>query len=561
MLDVSSLLSLPDGLEVAEVSPTDDLLCIHVEARAEKRACPLCSEAATHVRSYYTRVVADLPCAGHRVQLLLHVRKFRCDTPSCRRKVFVERLGSFVEAWARKTTRLRQAIENIGLATCGEGGARLADRLGIGASPTTVLRCIMALPLPPVEPVSHLGIDDFALRRGRTYGTVLVDLTRHKPIDLLPDRKAETAKAWIEHRPEIELISRDRGGDYATAASQGAPQAIQTADRFHLCKNLTEALEKALARCRAEIRTSQKAEQKEANEAKCTIPPPAPVTSDGKPYSAHQTERYDRYQQVIALHEQGVKVKDIAQRVGLGRRTVQRWLKDGTYVETNYHHRHRSRFASYEAYVRMRWDEGCHNIQQIWREVKDQGYPHSDRALRHHLEAVRGKTPAELAEAGVLDHFSAKKAVWLFVRPFDDLSKSEQAELLALCQASAQAATMYPLVQDFFRLVHSRQGTQLDSWLLSVEAGGIPELQRFANGLERDKAAVLAGLTLVHSNGQGEGQVTRIKLIKRMMFGRAGFALLRQRVLLSWEESPFARRENQNQRLMGEMNRFHPVIY
>ena len=371
----------------------------------------MCRESATHVRSYYIRLVADLPIAGRRVQLLLHVRKFRSDTVSCPSKVFAERLGSFVQAWARKTTRLREAIEAIGLATCGEGGARLADRLAIPTSPTTVLRCVMALPLPPVEPVSHLGSDDFALGRGRTYGTVLVDLTRHKPIDLLPDRKAETAKAWMQAHAEIEPVSRDRGGDYATAASHGAPQVVQTADRFHLCKNLTEAVEKALARCRAEIRKSQKAEQQSAKETELKTPPPALVTSDGKPYSAHQTEQYDRYQQAIALREQGAKVKDIAKRVGLSRRTVQRWLKDGTYVETNYHHRHRSRFDSYEAYVRQRWDEGVHNIQQLYREIKDQGYPHSDRALRRHLETVRGKKPAELEEAGVLDHFSAKKAV------------------------------------------------------------------------------------------------------------------------------------------------------
>lgn len=409
MLEVSALLSLPDGLEVAGVSLVDDLLCIHIESHAEQRACPLCSEAAAHVRSYYTRVVADLPCAGHRVLLLLHVRKFRCDTVSCPRKVFAERLGPFIEAWARKTTRLRLAIEAIGLATCGEGGARLADRLGIATSPTTVLRCVMALPLPPVEPVSHLDIDDFALRRGRTYGTVLVDLTRHKPIDLLPDRKAETAKAWMQAREEIELVSRDRGGDYATAAREGAPQAAQTADRFHLCKNLTEAVEKALARCRAEIRKSQKAKKKPTEDVLEEEPVPAISTSDGKPYSAHQTERYDRYQQVIALREQGAKVKDIATRVGLGKRTVQRWLKDGTYVETNYHHRHRSRFDTYEAYVRKRWDQGCHNIQQIWRELKAQGYPHSDRALRRHLEAVRGKTPAELEEAASWTIFPRRK--------------------------------------------------------------------------------------------------------------------------------------------------------
>jgi len=531
MMEVSSLLSLPDGLEVAQLSITDDLLRIHVVATTERSLCPLCAEAATHVRSYYTRLVMDLPCAGHRVQLILHVRKFRCDTASCPRKVFAERLGSFVEAWARKTTRLREAIEAIGLATCGEGGARLANRLGIVTSPTTMLRCIMALPLPSVKSVTHLGIDDFAFRRGRTYGTVLVDLTHHTVIDLLPDRKAETAKAWMQARPEIELVSRDRGGDYAAAASQGAPQAIQTADRFHLCKNLTEAVEKALARCRAEIRKDQKIQAKTPAAASLIEPLPL-LTTDGKPYSSHQTERYDRYQQVVKLREQGAKVKEIAKRVGLGVRTVQRWLKDGAYVETNYHHRHRSSFDTYEAYVRRRWDdEGVHNIQHIWREIKAQGYPHSDRALRAHLEAVRGKTPAELSEAGVLDHFSAKKAVWLFVRPFEKLKEQEQEELLAMRQASAMAETMYQLVQEFFRLVRSRQGTQLDSWMSKVEASGIQELQRFAKGLARDKAAVLAGLTLVHSNGQVEGQVTRIKLIKRMMFGRAGFALLRQRVL------------------------------
>jgi len=384
MMEVSSLLSLPDGLEVAQLSIADEVLHIHVVATAQGRACPLCAEVATHVRSYYTRVVVDLPCAGHRVQLILHVRKFRCDTATCPRKVFAERLGPCIEAWARKTTRRREAIEAIGLATCGEGGARLADRLGIPTSPTTVLRCIMALPLPPIEPVSHLGIDDFALRRGRTYGTVLVDLSRHKAIDLLPDRKAETAKVWMQARPEIELVSRDRGGDYAAAACQGAPQAIQTADRFHLCKNLTEAGEKALARCRAEIRKDQKAKKKTSVAVSSEELPLPLLTTDGKPYSAHQTERSDRSQQVVALREQGVKIKEIAKRVGLGTRTVQGWLSAGASVETNDHHRHRSRFDAYEAYVRKRWDEGVHNIQHIWREIKAQGYPHSDRALRAH---------------------------------------------------------------------------------------------------------------------------------------------------------------------------------
>jgi transposase len=255
------------------------------------------------------------------------------------------------------------------------------------------------------------------------------------------------------------------------------------------------------------------------------------LTSDGQPYSAHQTERYERYQQVVTLRAQGVKVKEIAKRVGLGTRTVQRWVTQGTYVETNYHHKHRSWYDAYAAYVQQRWTEGCHNIQQLWREIRARGYPHSDRARLRHLERLSGKKNVALPEACLLDHFSAKKAVWLFIRSFATLKEQEQKELLALRQASPVAETIYQLVQEFLRIVHHLQGDQLDAWIAKVTASQIKDLQRFAKGLQRDKAAVLVGLTRSYHNGQTEGQVTRIKLIKRMMYGRAGFALLRQRVL------------------------------
>ena len=233
----------------------------------------------------------------------------------------------------------------------------------------------------------------------------------------------------------------------------------------------------------------------------------------------------------MALHEQGVKTKEIAKRVGLGVRTIQRWLTQGEYVETNYHHQHRSRFDAYEAYVMRRWDEGCHNIQQLWREIKALEYPHSDQALRRHLEAWREKKPGDLPEASYFDHFSAKKAMWLFIRHFKDLDEKEREELATIRQASETAETLYLLVQEFLQMVRKLEGERLEAWRASVAERGIEELQRFANGLQQDKAAVLMGLTHSHNNAQAEGQVTRIKLIKRMMYGRAGFPLLRQRVL------------------------------
>jgi transposase len=347
---------------------------------------------------------------------------------------------------------------------------------------------------------------------------------------ILPCAVAETAKAWVQTHPEIKLISRDRGGDYATAARQGGPQAVQTADRFHLVKNLSEAVEKALAHCRAELQKGPKAKEG----AKAEVPEEALLsflTSNGQPYSAHQTERYERYQQVVALRQQGMKIKEIAKRVGLGARTVQSWLASDAYPETNYHHPHRSHFDACASYVKQRWDSGCHNIQQIWREVKAQGYPHSDRALRAHLEPLRGKGKADFPASSSLDRFSAKEATWLFIRPSKDLDEKEQQELAAIRQASETAETIYQLVRGFLQIVRTRRGEQLDSWIRTVRACHIRELNRFVTGLERDKEAVMAGLTLPYNNGQVEGQITKLKLLKRTMYGRAGFSLLRQKVL------------------------------
>jgi transposase len=319
---------------------------------------------------------------------------------------------------------------------------------------------------------------------------------------------------WL--KPEIKVVSRDRAGDYAAAAHQGAPQAIEAADRFHIVKNLAEAVEKALVPCRAELRKGTKAKEAAKTEVREELLLSL-LPFDGQSYSAHQTERYERYQQTMALRKQGMNVKEIAKRVGLGRRTIQRWLTQEEYVETTYHHAHRSRFDAYAPYVKQRWDDGCHNIQQIWREIKAQGYPHSDRALRAHLEPLRGRVKADFPAASTLDHFSAKKASWLFIRHFDDLNAKEREELTTIRQGSETAETIYHLVQAFLQMVRTLQGSHLENWLKSVRACHIPALHRFANGVERDKAAVLVGLTLFHSNGQVEGQVTRIKLIKRIV--------------------------------------------
>ena len=244
------LLSLSPDLWIDQITATTTALVVHLVSTQPASHCPLCGQASEHVHSRYRRVVADVPCGSKPVSLSLEVRKFFCRTLTCPRQIFTERLPDLVQPSARMTNRLRSALQALGLATGGEGGAGLAPKLGMRTAPTTLLRYLRESSSPSVTQVRVLGLDDWAYKRGDTYGTILVDLERHRVIDLLPDRNSETVKVWLQGHPEIEVISRDRASSYADAARQGAPQATQVADRFHLTKNVREKLKDLLDRKR-----------------------------------------------------------------------------------------------------------------------------------------------------------------------------------------------------------------------------------------------------------------------------------------------------------------------
>jgi transposase len=266
MMEEASLFALPEGMRVARIQITEYGLFLEVEASHPTSCCPLCTQPSDSIKTHYRRVLRDAPCAGRQVQLILTMRKFYCRNLYCSQKVFTERLSTFVEPWARMTIRCCQHIASIGLATCGKGGARLADRLGIHTTRPTILRRIMDLPDVSTGSVVYLGIDDFAFRRGYRFGTILVNLENHRVIDLLPDRQARTAARWMYQQPDLAVISRDRGGEYASAAREGSPQAIQCADRFHIVKNVIEAVQVLLARCQAEILAEKKPEEPDSDE-------------------------------------------------------------------------------------------------------------------------------------------------------------------------------------------------------------------------------------------------------------------------------------------------------
>jgi transposase len=535
-MEGTSLLALPEGLQIEQIQITEDGLVIQVAATTPTSCCPLCSEPSSSIHCHYQRTLRDAPCAGRRVQLRLTVRKFTCHNLYCERKVFAERLPDFVEPWARTTIRFCQQITSIGLATCGKGGARLAARLGIPTTRQTILRRIMELPDTLTSSVLLLGIDDFAFRRGYRFGTILVDLESRRVVDLLPDREAETSAQWMRQHPDITVVSRDRGSEYAKAASAGAPQATQCADRFHMVKNLTEATQLLLARCQAEILETFKTN--EAHPDQSTKPvlsveewrPPEPAHVK-KARLARRSGRYARYQQVVALHEQGMKSQEIANLVGLSDRTVRDWLKQGTFPEVRSRRKKHSSFDTFAPYVLSRWQEGVKNGLVLWHEIKEQGYTGSDRSVYRYLKTLKLAEVKAAVSLHRLKKFSANTAVWLFVRDPDTLDEVEQEDLMAFCLASPTLERAYDLVQEFLSLVHKREGARLDTWLAKVAQSGLAELQSFACGIEKDKDAVRAGLTWSINNGMVEGHVTKLKLIKRQGYGRAGFPLLRKRVL------------------------------
>lgn len=216
---VSLLFSLPDGICVSSVRATPTEVVLQIACRRTSAACPVCQQPSERVHGHYGRTVADLPCAGRRVILALTVRKFVCTTPTCPRQIFTERLPDLVQSHARMTNRLREALIALGLATSAQVSERLAPSLGMLISAPTLLRRLRAVVCPPPTSVRILGVDDWAWKKGQTYGTLLVDLEKRCPIELLADRKEETLTAWLRTHPEIEVISRDRGGEARRSTS------------------------------------------------------------------------------------------------------------------------------------------------------------------------------------------------------------------------------------------------------------------------------------------------------------------------------------------------------
>jgi transposase len=403
-----------------------------------------------------------------------------------------------------------------------------------------------------------LSVDDFALRKRHTYGTLLVDLARRRPLALLPDREAATVAAWLEAHPGVEVFVRDRAEAYAEAARLGAPTACQVADRFHLLHNLADVLTDVfrahapqVARINARSTAVPTPLHDPASPAIDTSPaavplaPQQPSTRAMALAAARRAQRVATYEQVWTSHRQGWTLDAIAQHVGLSRRTVQRYLQHPTFPERPPRHgRGRSLLDPYKATLLAGWNNGCRNGWHLFRTIRRQGFRGQYGIVALYIRRMRqaqGLAPGQRRSPQPLPAvteasrrpLTPRRATWLVLRPAEWLTARDHHQLVQLIQQSPELAEAVALAQEFASLVRQRRPAELEPWLARAAPCSLPPFRRFARGLRADYAAVQAAVTLPWSQGPIEGHINRLKMLKRQMFGRAKLDLLGRRFLLA----------------------------
>ena len=397
---LQSLLPADAGVRIAAISVDPAVVEVQLATTGEAAPCPRCGSVSTTVHGRYRRTLRDRPCLGLPVRLLVAARKFVCRRGDCPRRVFCERLPELTAPHAHTTGELADAHRSLGLALGGEAGARLAAELGLPTSPDTILRRVKDAPDEPAPRPRFVGIDDWATRKGHTYGTIVIDLERGTVIDLLPGRDGEALKTWLAANPQVEVITRDRWPAYIRAAAEAAPQAKQVADRFHLLVNVREAVEKVLSRVASDIRAANTAANAPADPiAPPPAEPPAPPRSD--PDAKTPTEqrragkrqlREERFRRVKELTAEGLSVRRIARRLRMSRGAVLRYQRSETCPDWQPGRTKATAVDPFAAFIAEWVAAGNRNSADLYRELKAKGFTGGYDAARRYLNRLIGST-------------------------------------------------------------------------------------------------------------------------------------------------------------------------
>ena len=537
----SPLLSfIPRALHVTRVLPMPNQVTIEASPRPTSAECPACGAASRRVHSVYRRVLHDLPWQGRPVTIRVAARRFRCLNRTCSRRTFAERLFGVMVQSSRRTGRLRDLQRHLALALGGEAGARLTARLAIPTSPDTLLRLASTRsrdePTPPTPRV--LGVDDWAWRRGHHYGTMLVNLETNEVVDLLPDREAATLAGWLRRRPGIEIVARDRAGAYADGIRQGAPDAVQVADRWHLLRNLGDAVQGLADKHSAAAGRAAQHVGAHLRASVAMTSPPMPTIVAPKPTSAERTSatsharRQSRYEQAARLRAAGASIRRIAAELGTERKTVRRWLRLG-HAPLWQQPSGDSTLDPFVNFLTRRWNEGCRNAAQLWRELAPLGFRGRPSTVRHWAGKRRGHEADQdgSARASLPPAWPVPRGyplARLLMADTTRLSAEDKLFRTRLLEDEPALGGAIAWAQRLNAMLRRKVAGDLDEILAAADG---TMLARFAAGLRRDVGAISAALKLPWTTSPVEGQISRLKMLKRTMYGRAGFELLRARVL------------------------------
>ena len=525
---LQSLCPDPSLWRVVLISPRQDRIVIHLEPLKREACCPICGTLSRRIHSHYLRQPWDLAWSSWPVQLFVRARRFFCDCPDCPRIIFSEPFPQTLKYYGHRTRRLQKVLLEMAHTGSAEGAARLARTLGYvtcGESLRQLQRQeIISCPEPRV-----IGLDEFALYRAPQllYGTIIVDLARQRPVEVLSSDQSELVAAWLSRHPGIEVITRDRDLAYMAAASAAAPGAAQIADRFHLVENSLEALKTFFKSRFWKLAPDPDPGQSSASAAssggESPSPPPPRQPTPGK---------LAQWEAVKRKWSAGQNLTSIALDLGMDRKTVRKYLSSEAPPVSPAGPAQYTKITPFLSHLRKRWEEGCHNARQLYPEIQQAGYRGKERTLYYALQAWRqGKgqkrdkppPPASSPDPPPLSRWLLKSAA--------KLKAEEKARLEAVLQLNPLLAAGYHLKEQFQKMIRDRDVTGLDVWLQNALISGIKPFQGMVNSIRQDLEAVKNALRFPWSNAQCEGQICRLKLIKRAGYGRAKPDLLRQRVL------------------------------
>jgi transposase len=504
---------VPTGFVVESAFCQAGSTVITVRSLTSFGLCPSCGAVSRRLHSHYRRRVADLPLSGRIVQLVVIARRFRCDAVLCGRQIFTERFPEGVLApSARRTTRLDCIVHHLGLALGGRPAALFAKRLMLPVSNDTLLRVVRRRSRPRSDPLKVVGIDDWAWRRNHRYASIICNLERRRIVTLLPDREPATAQAWFDAYPTIGIIARDRGGGYGEAA---AGPAARRAGRGSLASDGER--QSGLPRCRAQIDAPDSHRHRRHNDQSQAADRRRAIQYEG------YLRREETNTTILALSKNGMAIKQIARQTGYSRKLVRQVIRG----ERN--DVFRTRQGSLDVHLPWlddQWASGCRTGAELWRRLTARGFRGSLRVVG---EWVTRRRRAEKADAENLQRIpSARTIARLMTIGRDTLSKAETMTVAAIEAVVPGLVEAREIIAEFHMMIWRKAAAELTRWIDRARASLVAS---FASGVSKDEAPVRAAITLPWSNGQTEGQITRLKLVRRQMYGRGNIDLLQARLI------------------------------